>query len=413
MRFKQIILLFSASVLFVSFINCSQHAFKSQTSISSANSSNPASTATPATDAATVDLPIEPITVAPIANNPANPMPVGELGNRKFIFLAQGHLGRTIMSCDVGKTWINDRSDNQAGRCWVNGDPNYVECDHNPGSAAGLDYGDGWFYSAYGHGSGTASVRRSRDGFNWQIMNSNPDGGDGAGVFYSKGLILWIAGREWPASMDGGATWARGRPSIYMQAYTGSKLDNLIVTSEDAPGGLVSQDYGKTFAFANLTNIFWSRDVQLLKGNGHLISLSSKVVDGMLNVYAGKSNDNGLTWTGQIIYRGPSNQKMSSPIFNGKEFVTWIADKMWKSTDGQTWTSANLLTQGTVVSGPVALSPTGVYVSIPNIWQSYYANQKAYYSKDGLTWTQAQLPGSHPLHRIIGGYVEASACPTK
>ncbi len=87
------------------------------------------------------------------------------------VFFAQGHLGRTVISCDDGKTWLHDRSDDDAGQCWVAG-ANSVECDHQPTSNAGIDSGDGWLFASFGHGS-NGTVRASRDGAQWKIINAN------------------------------------------------------------------------------------------------------------------------------------------------------------------------------------------------------------------------------------------------
>ena len=68
---------------------------------------------------------------------PVLPTPV-LTGTTKSVFMATGHMGRTVMSCDDGKSWINDRSENDNARCWsASTDPNYVECDHTPYSGRG------------------------------------------------------------------------------------------------------------------------------------------------------------------------------------------------------------------------------------------------------------------------------------
>jgi len=46
------------------------------------------------------------------------------------VFVAQGHAGRTTVSCDDGNTWVANRSDNDSIVCFTNG----VDCDHQSGA---------------------------------------------------------------------------------------------------------------------------------------------------------------------------------------------------------------------------------------------------------------------------------------
>ncbi len=74
----------------------------------------------------------------------AGPVDAGarDAGSRQVpIFLASGHMARTIISCDDGKTWVANHSDADLLRCFYpNGNPDGgdANCDHNEGSAHGL-----------------------------------------------------------------------------------------------------------------------------------------------------------------------------------------------------------------------------------------------------------------------------------
>lgn len=328
-----------------------------------------------------------------------------------YVLVATGFVGRTVISCDQGRTWIRDRSDNQNTRCWVDGNPNYVECDHTANSGRNIEYGDGWFYAAYGWGSNAATLRKSRDGYNWQTIAT---GNSGAGVSYYQGFLLWINGGGWPGSTNGGMSFTNYEPSNipnFPGAYsirTLARSEGLIVASGDDPGGLYSRDAGRTWSRATLNGIEWTRTVQLARGNGQLISLSSNTVNNQGRLYVARSTDNGATWNGASVASVPAYENWSSLIFNGTQFITWSSGKRWMSVDGLNWTATNMNSQH--VNGPVALTPNGTYVSIPNFWGQYYAGQRAYYSTDGLNWTQAQFPGGHPISKIVGGYVDAAAC---
>src|SRR5262245_52167588 len=63
------------------------------------------------------------------------------------VFVAQGHVGRTTISCDDGRTWVGNRSDDDSIRCFSG-----VDCDHHPGAAHGVVFGHGWFFATFGWG---------------------------------------------------------------------------------------------------------------------------------------------------------------------------------------------------------------------------------------------------------------------
>ena len=52
------------------------------------------------------------------------------------MFVAQGFVGRTTISCDDGRTWVADHSDDEAMRCF-SATPG-SDCDHNGQRAMGL-----------------------------------------------------------------------------------------------------------------------------------------------------------------------------------------------------------------------------------------------------------------------------------
>ncbi len=114
------------------------------------------------------------------------------------MFVAQGHVGRTMISCDRGKTWVANRSDDDTAVCFENG----FDCDHGPGAANGVVWGDGWFYGTFGWGQ-PGSVRRSHDGVTWEkVVNDTTFGG----MAFGGGKVL--AGSRYPRlSSDAGVTW--------------------------------------------------------------------------------------------------------------------------------------------------------------------------------------------------------------
>lgn len=406
---------FASSLMIIPLIffqNCGQPAFNpdaglvdSATQSDDANPTDPGATPTPGATPAPGATP----TPGPTPIVMPTPTPTPAPG-QVYLLVATGHIGRTIISCDQGRTWIRDRSDNQSSRCWVNGDPNYVECDHTTNSGRNIEFGDGWFYASYGWGSNAATLRKSRDGYNWQTVAT---GNSGAGVSYFQGFLIWINGMGWPGSTNGGTSFTNFEPTIsgFQGAWsirTLSRSEGLVVVSGDDPGGYYSRDAGRTWSRATLNGIEWTRTVQIGRGNGQLISLSSNTINNQGRLYIARSTDDGATWTGASVSNVPAYENWSNLIFNGTQFITWSSGRRWMSLDGMNWTTTSM--DSRYVNGPVALTPNGTYASIPNVWGQYYASQKAYYSTDGINWTEAQFPGGHPITKITGGYVDASAC---
>ena len=57
------------------------------------------------------------------------------------MFVATGKFGRITTSCDDGRTWSFNRSDDDGGSCVG------IDCDHHAGSATGLTWGGGYFFA--------------------------------------------------------------------------------------------------------------------------------------------------------------------------------------------------------------------------------------------------------------------------
>ena len=224
------------------------------------------------------------------------------------VFMAQGHVGRTMMSCDDGQTWVNNRSYDTEGdahvcgntspvTCFTDGFPctfwsvdNNVcedpaatscDCDHHPGAGNGIAFGADYFVGTWGWGP-KGSLRRTSDGVNLEMV---VEGTTFAGVGYGQGRF--IAGSRWPRlSDDGGATWTDGTP-IDLQSPAGDTIWNArtfawvdvdggrwVITGED--GGnrdvQVSSDNGETWWRPTTLPAecgTWARGIA--GGNGHIV----------------------------------------------------------------------------------------------------------------------------------------------
>lgn len=324
------------------------------------------------------------------------------------VFVAVGHMGRAIMSCDDGLTWIHDRSDDDDARCWVDGDPNYVECDHTASSSpsGGLAYGDGWFYASYGWGY-DGSIRRSNDGFTWETVKSD---GWGGGVAYAKQNVFVLWEGNWARSTDHGTTW---QPIVYKamgdldHALPRGIGDHLFAVGrvDGTLGGALSDDGSATWSAA--TGLGQGTAKYIAEGNGVLVGIGDQG-------RASRSTDGGKTWTSKTVVTDGS--WTTNLVFDGASFVAWTGNVRWTSSDGSTWSSsAPTASLPDGWSAAVGYNPTTkTYVAFLDSWGDYYENQKAYRSTDGLTWTtldESHFTGGHPLWTVVAGQVDPKACP--
>lgn len=333
--------------------------------------------------------------------------------NMRMVFMATGHQARTIMSCDDGRTWINDRSDNPLARCWVEGNPNYVECDHTPTSSRGIDSANGWFYTSYGWGY-PGSARRSRDGVNWEIINRNRTS---IGIIITdNGQLTWFSDTgNFPTSTTQGQSWSvTNPPGNYFLGRSVAKVGNKIwISSDDVSRALYSPDGGLTIQSVTIPNL--NREIKIAEGNGVMVMLSSRFQNNIYTAYSMRSTDGGITWTSQTVFSGAAYLAWSDLIFNGAEFVTWAGNQRFSTRDGQTWTQTPVSIPINTIEGSVAYNPiTQTYSHISNRWGNFYAGQKAYRSTNGINWTElpAQaFPGGHPISKIIAAPMESRFCP--
>ncbi len=390
------------SLLMIGFVNCSQPGFQPLSSPTSLNSLS--STTNSAVPGATTPEVTTPVIQPPFT---APPLVQGKVD----VFMAHGKIGRTVMSCDDGLTWINNQSDNDNARCWITGDPNYVECDHDARSATGLDASDdGWFYAQYGWGF-NGTIRRSRNGVIWEVVRSGGWGG-GLGVANNKVFSIWESG--WAGSADQGKTWQQITNLNFDHAFVSRAGQKLISRGRNVGELAVSLDSGATWKAAPTFKPEWGGS--FAEGNGVIVSIGQKEVQGSPTLgFAGRSTDNGATWTAVQVFE---NQYWSSNVlFNGTNFVAWSAGRQWQSKDGLTWTSTpyNIaLGNSAGWSGYFSFNQrTGTYVSISTGWGSWYDKQVAIRSTDGINWTKldpTKFKGSHPIAKIVMGQMDASAC---
>ncbi len=322
----------------------------------------------------------------------------------KSIFIGSGHGGRTVMSCDDGLSWINDRLD-------IGADTG----DHSASASRGIDAGNGFIYANYGWGY-NGSVRRSPDGINWTVIH---DGTWGGGIAYGKDYLFHGAeGGGWFLSNNNGTSWLQlksadiGDINNQFDHPSITRLNNKIFVYGRNQKLGISYDQGRTWKLITSGFLGNTERRTFAEGNGVIVSFSYDYAINEGNV--SRSTDNGQTWTGFVL-----GGNWSQIVFNGSQFVGWSRGQTWKSSDGLTWTSSPTKIDGILAPGwwtaTTQYNPnTGTYVGILSAWANEYDKQKAYRSKDGINWTTldaTKFKGGTSMHSMIVGEIDQKYCP--
>lgn len=329
----------------------------------------------------------------------------GVSGARVGVFVAQGHMGRITVSCDDGRTWVGNRSADDAARCFTGG----LDCDHNPNAGRGLAYGNGYFVATFGWGM-PGVVRRSRTGTSWE---DTLPGHTFADVAFGNGVFL-ANDRTLQRSSDGSGWMAAGTTNagpwnvrtIEFVAH-GPRGRFLVSAESGADRDIVwSDDNGGTWHRASARPAECGQQAQgFAYGNGVAILTS-----GVGHVC--RSTNGGDTWTRVAVAMG----ELSAPVWTGSEFFAWSGGQRWRSADGMQWSSTPLVPSSVNV-GAVARSEGGTFVAVRGGWQVWYDQQRFYRSNDGVNWdtlAAGSFVGSHPINFIQFGYAPAgTVCPAR
>lgn len=331
------------------------------------------------------------------------------------VFVAQGHAGRTVVSCDGGIHWVGEHSafdeyQNVAAaelRCWsgevnhdpISGEDFELECDHHAFPGRGIAYGGGAFVATFGWGD-PGAVRASTDGTTWVTGIDQTTFG---GVGFVQGTWIAAAGNS-QLSTDGGRTFAPG-PSTTMRGNVrrvgthSGHGGRMILVGDDAEARITS-DGGHSWW---TPEAFPSSCGSSIQTEGGIASNGSVwlVVGG--DGVACRSLDGGETWTATSV--GTSSLS-SHLVWDGELFMVWSRGKRYASPDGSAWMTTDI-TPGNVEPGPAAASDNGRIVAVRGGWDVWYEDQRFYRSDDGLTWVEADSYwGGHPIRSIAFGVVE-------
>lgn len=339
------------------------------------------------------------------------------------MFVAQGMVGRTIVSCDDGLSWVANRSDDDAYPCFSDATH---DCDHHSGAGRGITFGAGYFVATFGWGK-PGSIRRSRNGTDWA---NTLEGKTFAGIVYGNGKFL--AGERPPqVSSDDATTWTPGGNPDSAQwnarrtGFAPHAGGRFFLAFESGGSDLnYSDDDGATWKRPTTLPAECAAGMQweggFAYGNGVALVLGG-------NGIACSSKDGGDTWTATNIGTTATDGRL---IWDGSAFIAWgranNTPVRFSSSDGLTWNTtptmvrekdANgvLQTKPGPSIGAVARSDSGTYVAVNGGWQQWYDKQRFYRSTDGITWDTldaGKYVGSHPIQFIAFGMGErGGACP--
>lgn len=346
------------------------------------------------------------------------------------IFVAQGSMGRTVISCDDGQSWVANHSWDVDGNALMCGRPQPVRCwedtcsylqdaqcidaqccNDTADESKGVAFGGGRFAATWGWGMAGA-LGASVDGVDWSFA----PGGSYGGIAY--GLGRFVAASREPVWSSDGVDWQPTEPADFQNAG-GADLWSV-----------------RSFAYGDYQD--GGRFVAVATGDGHDILVSSDgqswwrpsvippdcgtdtffygsilggndvfVIVGQPGTVC-RSTDGGDTWA--MASTGLA-EILSHGVWTGSEFQYWGDDgTMTTSTDGLDWVNTAMTTPMRI--GPVARSDDGTYVAIDSVWSGYEA-QQFWRSTDGLDWSPApaNLAG-HPIFHIAFGHADSSAtCP--
>jgi hypothetical protein len=317
-------------------------------------------------------------------------------------FMVLGHLGRLMLTCDAGDTFVFDTSKDPAAHCWNMSGGTGPDCDHQTWAGVGIAYGGGHFAATFGwgeegEGHGIYVSTDGDDGGPWtEVLN-----GSFNGVAYGDGV--WVAGNGGPGvSTDDGETWRR-LENYHYETPRGTVfapvMGGRFVIAADGPTLLVSDDGARTFFEPETV----SPDCGPLGAGGGSAIVMYQSDQSALCL----STDGGHTFTSVSV----GGALRSRAVWTGTEIWIWGDGVRYSSADGRTWTER--ATEGGARFHHVARADDGTLLAVESEWGSYYESSAFWRSRDGLVWERtagSDRANGHPIRGITFGYVPAVAC---
>lgn len=313
------------------------------------------------------------------------------------VLIAQGRLGRTVLSCDDGLTWTHDEDEGDAGeRC---GAAPLTECWHHPWAPMGLTQTGDAVVATFGWGA-PGMIRRTLDGVTWHdAMPATMS----SGVAASPTRVL-AGTRTTLRAPSGGAPGAWSTAGTVMTsgvlrqlAYIPGPPGRFLVELDDQVQ--LSDDDGATWRVTPTPAGCAAPALGILTHQRTVV----------LVAYSGRvcvSTDRGDSWT--LVNVAPAFTTRGVHALGA--FFVWNGATRYRSTDGLTWTSA-AGTPADVSVGAVAVTSSGTFVAFKGGWRSDYENERTWRSADGVSWTPlpaSAQPHGHPITHLISATVRAT-----
>jgi len=305
------------------------------------------------------------------------------------LFVAAGQGGRTIVSCDDGRTWV-------ANRNFENNND-----DHSPNTHKGLAYGGGTFIVLLGWGA-DSSLLVSTDGVTWK-RNTDLGKVSYGGIAHGGNRFALLRQDVAQYSEDMGATWTRARvqPSNdHREGGGGNGLPGQKGVFGGGGSGTVpsmSWDGGETFSLAAGCGNFDFGGIGgeggVAAGNGHLVFVSRL------------GNTCHVTGNGKTVTTGKLDSEVDGKlVFAAGKFWVTNGATIYSSETGESW-KRTAASPSNVSLQAVAVGDSGTFVAISKTGADFYR------STDGSNWQKATGPPGPALIRVVFGYgLPSSLC---
>jgi hypothetical protein len=285
----------------------------------------------------------------------------GTVAGRVPMFVAVGDGQHTTVSCDDGRTWVEDKFLKATDD----------DFSHDETNVLGSAYLDGSFYFLMGWANPVTQIFSSPDGVNWTNRYTGL-GSEGMTLSVGQGALVFGNEDKIHRSTNGGASWSAVTIPIsfaHMQQVFGDFGGGRFYAGDET-AGVYSDDVGVT----------WKRASQSCGGipvAGGTTFLSYEQWGKTIC----RSIDGGATW--QNLSTCCGTEYIHTIFWDGTRFLLFNS-KLWSSVDGVNWTRE--AATGVEAFASVARSSvTGTYVATQQGWLPGVA---FFRSTDGIHWTK-------------------------
>ena len=238
----------------------------------------------------------------------------------------------------------------------------------------------GWSAVTYGNGMYVAvtnnAVMTSPDGINWSSQTAAT--GDWASVTYGNGLFVAVGGNAVMTSPDG-INWSNQTPGS-SNNWTSVTYGNgvFVAVAGDSSGDVMTSSNGINWATHSAASA--SEWLAVTYGNGKFVAVAA----GDTTTTNVMTSSDGATWVNGTL--SPVTAYLSIAYANGR-FVIGGLDRILSSTDGVTWSTAYLNSDGSIWDG--FAYGNGLFVAVSS---SVAGTDSVLTSPDGVTWTTRSIP---------------------